>query len=80
MKFHDIRTHLGKDLGITLEPLTDVLLLKQNEATQIPSHEILLAEADAMLNIADEMLTEGMRFDAMLNYHTGLLAGICPLH
>jgi prophage DNA circulation protein len=40
-------------------------------ATQsLPSQDILLAEADAVLALAEELCQENLRFEAMLSYHT----------
>jgi hypothetical protein len=34
------------------------------------THELLIAEADTVLSLADEMYELGFKFEAMLNYHT----------
>ena len=85
-RFNDLRNQLGKDLNILIEPLpqslpnfTDIKTenisdeLARASATgqsNTSSHDILLAEADAILALAEELSQEGLRFEAMLNYHT----------
>lgn len=41
-----------------------------NSSQALSSNDILLTEADAILSLAEEELREGMRFEAMMNYHT----------
>lgn len=81
-----MRNQLGKDLNIVLEPLPENIpsflnaegkKIESSEdlahATPQPtasSHDILLAEADAILAVAEEFSHENIRFEAMLNYHT----------
>jgi calcium-dependent protein kinase len=36
----------------------------------VGTHELLIAEADSVLRLADEQWDLGMRFEAMLNFHT----------
>mmetsp|Transcript_14897 Transcript_14897/g.13466 ORF Transcript_14897/g.13466 Transcript_14897/m.13466 type:complete len:810 (+) Transcript_14897:330-2759(+) len=67
-KFNDLRNQLGKELGVALEPLPQYIPTTDKPA--FPSHEILLAEADSVLALAEDQMTEGFRFEAMLNYHT----------
>ncbi len=38
-----------------------------------PSHEILIAEADETLALAEEQSREGWRFEASQNYHTACI-------
>jgi hypothetical protein len=36
----------------------------------IGTHELFIAEADSLLTLADEQYEQGLKLDAMLNYHT----------
>jgi len=54
---------------VKIEPLPPQTFT-QTEKVIYPSHEILIAEADSVLAVAEEQLQEGFKFDAMLNYHT----------
>eukprot|EP01038_Epipyxis_sp_PR26KG_P006797 gene6797-9310_t len=61
------RDAIFKDMG-----LSDADLPSYNSVhiEELGTHELLIAEADTVLALADELLEEGLRFDAMLNYHT----------
>lgn len=70
-KFRQARNQLSADLGIAVDPRAELALDPKRQSYQ--SHEVLIAEADAALALAEEQLAEGFRFEAMLNYHTACI-------
>eukprot|EP00981_Chlorochromonas_danica_P005830 scaffold1193_cov159-Ochromonas_danica.AAC.8 len=66
--FSYLRTKMARDLGHRdddrLPPYRSV------QAEDVGTHELLITEADYLLALADEQYEEGLRFEAMLNYHT----------
>jgi hypothetical protein len=67
-KFRLVRNQLCSELGIPIDARVET---QDGQAKkQYQSHELLIAEADAALALAEEQAQEGFRFDAMLNYHT----------
>lgn len=70
-KFRAIRNQLAIDLNAPIDPRAELGSVVNHQKRQpYQSHELLIAEADAALALAEEQLAEGFRFDAMLNYHT----------
>ena len=67
-KFRAVRKQLSGELGLPIDPSAE--LTEQRGRPAYPSHEVLIAEADAVLALAEEQVQEGLRFEAMLNYHT----------
>lgn len=67
-KFRLARNQLSADLGIAVDPKAEAMLDPKRQPYQ--SHDLLIAEADAALALAEEQLAEGFKFEAMLNYHT----------
>lgn len=61
-----LRTQLSLELGVLITNI-DPNFKTENK---FASHDILLAEADAVLSLADEQIQRGFNFEGMLNYHT----------
>ena len=69
--FRLVRVKLCNDLSIQSSGLPDYHGPSKSSIYQ--SHEIIIAEADEVLALAEEQYNEGFRFDAMLNYHTACI-------
>lgn len=65
LEAHNIlRDQLGQDLQVILPAITP-----RRAGDKVSSHEILLAEADSILSLADEQIKLGFKFDCIQNYH-----------
>lgn len=66
--FRNARNKICAELNISIDPDSEY----RNGGDKNPhaSHEMLIAEADEVLALAEEQLQEGLKFDATLNYHT----------
>lgn len=69
-KFRHVRNQLSLELGIPHDPRAEQEMIAHSQKRQYQSHDLLIAEADAALALAEDQLQEGFRFEAMLNYHT----------
>lgn len=66
--FELVRTRFVSEIG--LPPSAPELQAHVPEKPPRPSHEILIAEADEVLSIAEILSQEGLQFEAVLSYHT----------
>lgn len=66
--FRNARNKICAELNIAIDPENEYR--HGGDKTQHASHEMLIAEADEVLALAEEQLQEGYKFDATLNYHT----------
>lgn len=69
--FRLVRVKLCHDLGLPSSGLPDYHGPSKSHVYQ--SHEIIIAEADEVLALAEEQYNEGFKFDAMLNYHSACI-------
>lgn len=67
--FVDLRLECLRGLGINPHE-AELQKYEDPQIEDIGTHELLISEADTVLALADEQLEEGMKFDAMLNFHT----------
>ena len=66
--FRNARNKICNELNIHIDPENEYR--HGENKTPHASHEMLIAEADEVLALAEEQLQEGFKFDATLNYHT----------
>eukprot|EP00598_Pedospumella_elongata_P002477 CAMPEP_0184981204 /NCGR_PEP_ID=MMETSP1098-20130426/11028_1 /TAXON_ID=89044 /ORGANISM="Spumella elongata, Strain CCAP 955/1" /LENGTH=628 /DNA_ID=CAMNT_0027504749 /DNA_START=246 /DNA_END=2132 /DNA_ORIENTATION=- len=69
-EFVRVRQGLAADLGLSSREHDSMISYQSNEVEELSTHELLIAEADAVMALGDEQFAEGMKFEAMLNYHT----------
>ena len=64
--FKNVHDKISKELNVDFK----LESLESKDKVVVKLHEQLLAEADAVLYIAEEQLKEGYTYEATLNYHT----------
>jgi len=68
--FFSIRNTLARELEMTELEITNLVPYTKHDSEEIGTHELLVAEADAVLALADEQIKLDLKHDAMLSYHT----------
>lgn len=69
-EFHFLRAQWIQDLSLPVRNDEIPLYYQTEPMDELDTHELLIAEANTVLALADEQFDEGFKFDAMLNYHT----------
>lgn len=69
-EFQHIRSLLVNQAGWSPSKGEDLPNYQTPGSEEVGTHELLIAEADSVLQLADEQWDNGMKFEAMLNYHT----------
>ena len=67
-EFNTLRAQMYREMGGRDED--SLPRYRSSTGEEVGTHELLIAEADAVLKLADEQSENGLKFDAMLNYHT----------
>eukprot|EP00597_Dinobryon_sp_UTEXLB2267_P002858 CAMPEP_0170076906 /NCGR_PEP_ID=MMETSP0019_2-20121128/13831_1 /TAXON_ID=98059 /ORGANISM="Dinobryon sp., Strain UTEXLB2267" /LENGTH=706 /DNA_ID=CAMNT_0010288919 /DNA_START=132 /DNA_END=2249 /DNA_ORIENTATION=+ len=71
MASSELRSMLGNNLdNLLVLPAYTISNSDGEQNEEFGTHELLIAEADTVLAMADEQYELGFRFEAMLNYHT----------
>jgi len=69
-EFIKARHHLADDIGIPPSEQDAFSAYEMHDAEEMSTHELLIAEADAVMALGDEQFNEGLKQEAMLNFHT----------
>mmetsp|Transcript_17482 Transcript_17482/g.29295 ORF Transcript_17482/g.29295 Transcript_17482/m.29295 type:complete len:685 (-) Transcript_17482:255-2309(-) len=69
-EFVKARQSLAREINVPAAEQDAYSHYEVHDAEEMSTHELLIAEADAVMALGDDQFKEGMKFEAMLNYHT----------